>query len=314
MIASAPLLLAAVAVAAPTVIPLEPLRGHPPTQESHHVQFDTTGTRLISWGEDGVRAWLAEEGRLLSFVSGRASEVAVGPRGRVAVAGYKDRAILIDVETGATIRSFATGWDWVEGLAVDFSARWLVITDDSDEHVLRYELDTGARLEVPEAVRGGTPRAVSPSGVLYWVDPQRRLHAWDPATGEAWSDGRRGLVARLDWGTGGGWLALTVWDWPSYQSHPWRQGWIRIRGPAGQQLELDQTGYDAAISPHGRLVAIARDERIHLIDPHTRAEVASLDAGAAISDVDWGADGMLVAATTAGPILRWRVIPGAGPR
>ena len=289
---------------------LAPLEGHPASQLNVEVAFDGAGTRLVSAGEDGLRIWSAEEGACLRTIPGHTSGFAIAGTATV-IAGYKDRAVLWDLETGAALASWPTGWDWVEGLAVDPEGREVWIVDDSDAHVHRYDRATGARLEPPEALRAAraAPLAFSPSGALHYSDSYNRLNAWDPATGETWKDERKGLVARLDWSVDGAWMVAVAWEWPSIYSHPWEAGWIRLYGPDGARRSFGAAAYDAAIGPHGRLVALARGADVLVLDATTGETLARLEARSTVTGVDIGADYLLAAGTSSGAIRRWRLTP-----
>ncbi len=116
-----------------TVSELAPLVGHAESRTRVRVSFDPSGVRLVSWADDGVRVWSPDDGELIHHIAGWPSQLVVGDRGRTALAGYKNQALLLDLDTGRHLRSFAAGWDWVDDLAADPQDRWAVIGDDSEQ-------------------------------------------------------------------------------------------------------------------------------------------------------------------------------------
>lgn len=311
-----PLLLAT--ASAFTVTALPPLPGHPAANTSPQLRFDPTGTRLLSWSDDGVRIW-SNTGSEIRFIEGRASTAASDERMKTLLVGYEGRIERIDADTGETVQRFPLGWSWVGEISIDPGGHWLVAADSAAERAVRYAIEGGAELELPDDARLGTPRAVSPSGVLHFVDPEGRLRTWDPSTGDSSIDPRPGLVARVDFSAGGGWMALAAWDWPIEKARrnkrgastpqPWRQGWVRVRGPSGEDRQFEQSGCDIAISPRGRWIALSVDSEIRLLDGATGDVVGTLDAGTTACSLDWGADDVLAVGTAGGSIKRWRVSP-----
>jgi hypothetical protein len=314
-----------------TVSPLPSLGGHP-TGSNPHVRFDPTGTYLVSWAEDGVRIWAPEDGGEIRFVQGRASVASIEDGGKAVLIGYEGHTERVEVQTGTLMQRWTTGWDWLDEMLVDGRSRWLVVSDvpapgeEKEQQVAGYSLATGDQMDLPEEVRKGQPRGFSPTGQLFYADGRGYLNSWDPNSGECWRDMRPGLVARVDWSAGGGWMAVVAWDAGpgakqrvsaraprvvpgEKQPQPWHRGWLRVRGPSGEEHELDQTGYALALSPRGRWVALARDTEIRLVDGVTGDVVGALEAGSVITSLDWGASDVLVAGTTSGLIKRWRVAP-----
>ncbi|MDI6101353.1 AAA family ATPase [Actinoplanes sp. NEAU-A12] len=139
--------------------------------------------------------------------------------------------------------------------------------------------------------------ALAENGVTIWeAATGRALHTLDGFGAVAWLPGASTLVASRDM-TVDGTFQLGFWDAPT--------GRLTRSMPTGDYL-----GFDLAVSPDGRHVAIAKDNK------DTPAKVWQLGDGREVTTipaalgVDFAPDGTLIAVDRRGLLTRWEVPSG----
>jgi WD40 repeat protein/serine/threonine protein kinase len=252
---------------------LATLKGH--GQKVMCVAFSPDGRLLASGGSDGqVKLWdVAQRKELASLATGldEVLAVAVASDGRLAASSlrYLNRSGEVRVwdRSGAVVWRHAERWA-APALAFRPDGAELAAAH-SDQAVRVHDGRTG---RVVQTLRGHTglvtAAAYSPDGRrLATGSLDRSVRLWDVATGqeEEWLRGHRGAVGGVAFGPDGRWLASAAGQALGENSHPGRQGELRLwdltRGQRAEEF-WGQISFAFAVrfSPDGRELATARAE------------------------------------------------------
>lgn len=310
----------------PTLVP-PPLIGVDNADQITQVarlQFDSLDETGAAWSPDGTTLAVLGGGTLQFFNPGdwnapprridqyiRARSMAWSPdSSRLALGTYDNTVIILDITSGATVRTLEGHTDWIESVAWSPDGALLASAGSSSDRTIRlWDTSTGQQVRLLEGHSSGVSGlAWSPDGTQL-VSGGDDLRVWDVATGQgllvmndfyyapecvAWSPDS----ARLAFGSYEG---LLVWDAVTGQklySIPANSGAVST----------------AAFSPDGTVLAYGgMDNIVHLSDEPSGRELVALTSHSDwITSISWSPDGSQLASSSRDSTVRIWAVPVAG--
>jgi RNA polymerase sigma factor (sigma-70 family) len=285
------------------------LTGH--VQAVHDVAFFPDGKKMVSGSSDAIRLWDVDRGaeaRLLDAPD-PSGALAISPDGRLLATGHRHRSEglirLWDPATGRELRHWKAHFGTVERLAFTPDGKTLASCSTNGDGLLHlWDPATGqARLPF-----GG------PQSFIAWLrftadGKTVLLHSRDGTLrGWDWTADREQILAtgeKLPFNT-----PLFSADgrvWADVVSESFDKNWITVwddpRNAAGRVLSKAHFSWHLALSPDGKLLAVAGPEReIHLWDVPAGKELRVIQADQEIGNLAFSSDGKTLAAETHTPV------------
>lgn len=277
------------------------------TEETNAVLFDLATGNL-------VRTYVCSTDDYVYPIS----SVAFSPDGRQVLASADERTLLFDVESGAQLRSFTCGNNGTYAAAFSPDGQHVLssVTRDwgSDWEAVLWEVASGKQVRV---FRGPTDAVrslkISPDGQCLTVRYSRgSLTKWDLNTGQPID---RTIDSQVD-------EAATETDDDLDQCVSPDGRWIVSRNTKGATVFTDTlttqattapefsmpSRIRAAFSPNSPRIFIANEDAVHVFNPQTGKQIASLIS--AYNGQDWlvtTPEGYCAGSPGGRSLIRWRV-------
>ncbi|MBW2276012.1 MAG: serine/threonine protein kinase [Deltaproteobacteria bacterium] len=250
------------------------------------IEFSPDGSRIAVGGADVVLLYDVVSGRLLHEVRGIKGAVnfAISPDGRLLAAASVYRVVeLVDLETGAHLRTLSGHDEGVQGVAFSPDGK-LLVSGSGDKTLWFWDTRTFEKLYVLE----GHTSALE--DVLFLQDGKTLASAGEDGAMRVWSLSREELVPTLPGHTARTWRCRFSPDGRVLASSG-DDGMVRIWDPATvSQLRILEVPHgnisDVSFSSDGSIVAAPqyrsddlRKPGVHLWEVATGKKVATIDTG-----------------------------------